>query len=266
MRTASPIITLTTDFGQEDGFVGTMKGVILSICPQACLVDISHAIPPQNILAGALMLGDVLRFFPHGTVHLAVVDPGVGTARRPLAARLGGWHLVGPDNGLFTPLYEQAEANGWPLEIVHLTNKRYFLPEVSRTFHGRDLFAPVAAHLACGVPLTDLGPALNDPARLSLPRPERTPVGWRAHIISVDHFGNLATDLPGNWLAEPGRVLVRVGGFEVRGVQSAYGERPPGSLIALIDSRGRLEVGVVNGSAAARTGASLGDVVEVILE
>lgn len=261
----SPVVTLTTDFGLEDGYVGAMKGVILGICPPARLVDISHAIPPQNVLAGALTLAAAFRFFPAGTVHLAVVDPGVGTARRPMAARLGQFFFVGPDNGLFTPVYEEAEKNGWPMVFVHLTNEKYFLPDVSRTFHGRDLFAPAAAHLANGVPLADLGPALRDPVRLSLPKPERTAEGWRAHIIAIDHFGNLATDLPVAALDEPARVLVRLGGFEVGGVQAAYGERPPGSLIALTDSQGRLEIAVVEGSAAARTGARVGDAVEVIL-
>lgn len=260
-----PLVTLTTDFGLEDGFVGVMKGVILGLCPSARLVDISHAIPPQNVLAGALTLAAAFRFFPAGTIHLAVVDPGVGTARRPLAARLGPFFFVGPDNGLFTPVYEEAEKNGWPMALVHLTNENYFLPHISRTFHGRDLFAPVAAHLANGIPLEDLGPALQEPVRLSLPKPERTAEGWRAHIIAIDHFGNLATDLPAAVLDDPARVLVRLAGFEMSGVRAAYGECPPGSLMALIDSQGRLEIAVVDGSAAARTGARLGDAVEVIL-
>ena len=156
-----PTLTLTTDFGLKDGFVGTLKGVIWSICPSAQIADISHAIAPQNVLEGALVLGRAYAFFPAGTVHVAVVDPGVGTARRPLAARLGVHYFVGPDNGLFTPMFEDAEKNGWPLEIVHLTNRHYFLAEVSRTFHGRDIFAPVGAHLANGVPLAELGPAYD---------------------------------------------------------------------------------------------------------
>src|SRR5512137_720462 len=153
-----PLITLTTDFGLKDGFVGTMKGVIWSICPSAQIADISHAIAPQNVLEGALVLWHAHAFFPPGTVHVAVVDPGVGTRRRPLAARIGEHFFVGPDNGLFTPEYEEAEKNGWLLEIVHLTNEKYFLPQVSRTFHGRDIFAPAAAHLADGVRLGELGP------------------------------------------------------------------------------------------------------------
>src|SRR5512136_1467430 len=163
-----PIITLTTDFGLKDGFVGAMKGVIWSICPAAQIADISHAITPQNVLEGAFALWRAYSFFPAGSVHVAVVDPGVGTRRRPMAAHLGGHYFVGPDNGLFTPIYEDAEKNGWPLKIIQLTNEKYFLAQVSRTFHGRDIFGPAAAHLANGVPLSDFGPVINDPLRLSM--------------------------------------------------------------------------------------------------
>lgn len=258
-----PIITLTTDFGLEDGFVGTMKGVILTICPSAQLVDLTHSIPPQNIFAGALALWRAFPYFPAATVHLAVVDPGVGTRRRPIAVRLGEQYLVGPDNGLFTPLYEEAEAKGWPLEIVHLTNQRYFLPQVSRTFHGRDIFSPVAAHLAQGVPLAEFGPFVSDPVRLPLPKPERQPWGWRARIIGIDHFGNLATNVSRTMLGSSQEILVRLGRFEIRGLSATYGERAPGELIALMDSEDRLEIAVVNGSAAQFTGAQVGDEVEV---
>jgi S-adenosylmethionine hydrolase len=259
-----PVLTLTTDFGLQDGFVGTMKGVIWSICPSAQIADISHAIAPQNVLEGALVLWRAYTFFPAGTVHVAVVDPGVGTPRRALATRLGEYYFVGPDNGLFTPIYVEAEKNGWPLEIVHLTNRRYFLVEVSRTFHGRDIFAPVGAHLANGVLLTELGTAISDPVRLTLPKPERTRTGWRAHVMAVDHFGNLATDLPAAALAEPARVTFALHGKEVRGLVTSYGERGPGELVALVDSRNYIELAVVNGSAAQVLQARVGDVVEVV--
>jgi S-adenosylmethionine hydrolase len=258
------VITLTTDFGLRDGFVGTMKGVMLGICPTAQLVDISHDIPPQDVRAGAFALWRAYSFFPAGTVHLAVVDPGVGTARRPLAARLGDHFFVGPDNGLFTPIYDDAEKNGWPMEFVHLTNEKYFLPNVSRTFHGRDLFSPVAAHLAAGVPLADLGPAFRDPVRLSLPKPERTADGWRAHITVVDRFGNCTTDLPAAAVTDPENVTFRLRGREIRGLVPSYGHRQPGELVALADSEGFIEIAVVNGSAAQALGAQVGDVVEVL--
>ena len=259
-----PIITLTTDFGLTDIFVGVMKGVIWSICPEARIADITHAIPPQDVRAGALALGRACPFFPAGTVHLAVVDPGVGTQRRPIAMRMGEGMYVGPDNGLFTMLLEEAEEKGMPVEIVHLTNQKYWLPDVSHTFHGRDIFAPVAAHLANGVPLADFGPRINDPVRLPFPRPERTPDGWRAHVAGIDSFGNLATDLPAGRLRNRESVTVRLGHHQIRGLVDAYGECPPGELVALADSSGNLELAVVNGSAAALTGARLGDIVEVV--
>jgi S-adenosylmethionine hydrolase len=260
-----PILTLTTDFGLKDGFVGSMKGVIWSICPSAQIADISHAVAPQNVLEGALVLRRAYSYFPPGTVHVAVVDPGVGTARRPLAARIGEHYFVGPDNGLFTLMFEQAERNGWPLEIVHLMNRCYFLPEVSRTFHGRDIFAPVAAHLASGVPFMELGPFFTDPLRLQMPRPEKTPVGWRAHIMAVDAFGNLATDLPVSLLVEPARLIFHLHGREVCGLSAAYGDKEPGELVALVDSEDYIEIAVVNGSAAQVLGARVGDVLDVII-
>ena len=260
-----PILTITTDFGTKDGFVGTLKGVIWSICPAAQIADISHEISPQNVLEGAFALWRAFAFFPAGTVHLAVIDPGVGTSRRPLAARLGGHTFVGPDNGLFTPMFEDAEKNGWPVEIVHLANKKYFLPDVSRTFHGRDIFAPVAAHLANGVPLADLGPVITDPVRLPMPKPEKTSDGWRAHVTVVDGFGNCTTDLPAAALIEHERITFHLDGRAVRGLVASYGQKQPGELIALVDSENYVEIAIVNGSAAKTLGAQVGDIVEVIL-
>ena len=259
-----PLITLTTDFGLKDGFVGTLKGVIWSICPQAQIADISHAISPQNVLEGAHVLGRAYAFFPPGTVHVAIVDPGVGTRRRPIAACLGAQFFVGPDNGLFTPMLADAEKNGWPVEIVHLTNADYFLAEVSHTFHGRDIFAPVAAHLANGVLLANFGPAISDPVRLSMPQPEKTPTGWRAHITVVDIFGNLTTDLPAAALVDHAPVSFHLHGREVRGLVDSYGNAQPGELVALVDSENYIEIAIVNGSAAQVTGALVGDVVEVV--
>jgi S-adenosylmethionine hydrolase len=260
-----PTLTLTTDFGLKDGFVGVMKGVIWSICPAAQIADISHLITPQNVLEGAFALWRAYCFFPPGTVHVAVVDPGVGTERRPLAARLGGQYFVGPDNGLFTPVYEDAEKNGWPLELVHLSNGNYFLLKVSRTFHGRDIFAPVGAHLANGVPITEMGPAITDPLRLSMPKPEKTLNGWRAHVTVVDIFGNLTTDLPAAALADHAKLTFQLRGREIRGLVESYGQAGPGELVALLDSENHVEIAVVNGSAARLTGAQVGDMVDVIV-
>jgi S-adenosylmethionine hydrolase len=261
-----PILTLTTDFGVKDGFVGTMKGVIWGICPSAQIADISHSIIPQNVLEGAFVLWRAYPFFPAGSVHVAVIDPGVGTHRRPMAARLGEHYFVGPDNGLFTPIYEDAERNGWPMEIVCLTNRKYFLADVSHTFHGRDIFAPVGAALANGVALADLGPVLTDPVRLSLPKPEKNLTGWRAHVTMVDIFGNLSTDLPASALEGHESVLFRLLGQEVLGLVDSYGHEQPGALVALVDSENFIEIAAVNGSAAKVLGAQTGDIVEVIFK
>ncbi len=259
------VLTLTTDFGQKDGFVGTLKGVIWGICPSAQIADISHSITPQNILEGAFTLWRAYSFFPSGSIHVAVVDPGVGTTRRPIAARIGYHTFVGPDNGLFTPMYEDAEKNGWMTGIVQLTNEKYCLAKVSRTFHGRDIFAPVAAHLANGVPLADLGPAVTDPIRIQLPRPEKTSTGWRAHITVVDVFGNCTTDLPAESIKDRENILFRLHGREVRGLVESYGHRNPGELVALVDSENFVEIALVNGSAAKMLNAQISDIVEVVL-
>jgi S-adenosylmethionine hydrolase len=265
MSAAIPILTLTTDFGTKDGFVGTLKGVIWNICPAAKIADISHEISPQNILEGALTLWRAYSFFPPGTIHVAVVDPGVGTSRRPLAARLGGHTFVGPDNGLFTPVYDDAQKNGWLVDMVHLTNGKYFLPEVSRTFHARDIFAPVAAHLANGELLVDMGPIITDPTRLALPKSEKTARGWRAHISLIDAFGNCTTDLPASALPAGNACHLHIRGREIHGLVDSYGHQKSGELVALLDSENYVEIAVVNGNAALVLGTHVGDVVEVIL-
>lgn len=260
-----PVITLLTDFGTKDGFVGTMKGVIWKIAPNIQIADISHEITPQNIMEGAIALWRAAPYFPAGTVHIAVVDPGVGTNRRAMAARIGEQYFVGPDNGLFTPLIEDAKTAGQPLAFIDLDNPQYWLPAVSRTFHGRDIFAPAGAHLAAGVPLESLGTSFADPVLLPLSRPEKTSSGYIAHITVVDAFGNLTTDLPACEVAGK-NVLIRIKGKEIDGVSPSYGHRQPGELIALLDSEGYLEVAVVNGSGAKATGSRVGDPVEVVFK
>jgi len=261
------LITLMTDFGLKDGNVGVMKGVILGIAPQAQIVDLSHLISPQNVREAALILLRSAPYFPPGTIHVVVVDPGVGTSRRPIAAQLGTQRYVGPDNGAITLLLEHAERQGWPGAFVHLDRPQFWLPEVSHVFHGRDIFAPAAAHLANGAALSDLGTPVSDPVRLALPRPERTPAGWRGEIIHIDHFGNLASNiliehLPG-WLDAAEKITVRLRGVEIRGLVKTFGERTPGDLAALFGSTGNLIVAVVNGSAAEALGARVGDCFEV---
>jgi S-adenosyl-L-methionine hydrolase (adenosine-forming) len=259
------IITLTTDFGLKDGNVGVMKGVIWGIAPDAQIADISHTISPQNIREGALILARSIFYYPAGSIHLAVVDPGVGTARRPIAARLGAQRFVGPDNGLITLLLERVESELWPVEIIHLDKPQYRLPEVSYVFHGRDIFAPAAGYLAAGVSLEMLGTPIVDPVRLQLPTPERTERGLRGEVIHIDHFGNISTNIRHDLLGEADGATVRLCGVAITGLVKTFGERPDGELIALYGSTGNLLVAVVNGNAAQRLGAKVGDTVEVEL-
>ncbi len=259
-----PIITITTDFGTKDGFVGTMKGVIWNIDPKLQIADISHEIQPQNILEGAIALYRAAPFFPTGTVHIAVIDPGVGTARRSMAARIGEHYFVGPDNGLFTPFIEEAQKTGQACTFIALDKPKFWLPNVSHTFHGRDIFAPAAAHLASGTPLEDMGTPFSDPKLISMPKPQKTDSGYIAHIIVIDAFGNMTTDLPAAVL-EGKNVRVRVKGQEISELSTSYGHKPVGTLVALVDSEGALEVAVVNGSAAKTLDMRIGDEVEVFL-
>jgi len=259
------MITLMTDFGIKDGNVGVMKGVIWSIAPDVQIADLSHTISPQNVPEATLILARSAPYFPAGSIHVVVVDPGVGTDRRHIAARLGMQYFVGPDNGVISGLLEHAEAEGWIVEIVHTDKRQYWLPKVSHVFHGRDVFAPVAAHLARGVPLYALGTLIRDPVRLSLPKPQSTPAGWQGQVIHIDHFGNISTNIREENLGHPDHVDVRLCGASISGMVRTFGERPPGELVALYGSTGNLIISVVNGDAARRLNASVGDPVSVIV-
>jgi S-adenosylmethionine hydrolase len=256
-----PIITLTTDFGLRDPFVAVMKGVILGICPGARLVDLTHEVDPQDVLGGALAVEAALPYFPPGTIHLAVVDPGVGTRRRGLAVRSGDAYLAGPDNGLFTFAFRSA---GWV--AVALEAADYRLAPVSHTFHGRDVFAPAAAHLAAGVPLERLGPPVNDPVRLRWPECRPDGDGLAGEVITSDRFGNLVTSITAAALRRVGRdvrISVPEACREVGGVVSAYADGPEGEPAAIVGSTGRLEIFVRNGSARGVLGAERGTAVRV---
>lgn len=271
------IISLMTDFGLKDGNVGVMKGIIWGICPEAQIADLSHTIQPQNVREAALILFRSAPYFPKDTVHVVVVDPGVGTARRPIATQIGPQRFVCPDNGVLTMVLEHAEKENWPVEIVHLDKPQYWLPEVSHVFHGRDIFAPSAAHLARGVPLRDLGTPITDPVRLGLPKPQRTARGWRGEVIHIDHFGNIASNIRTEHLgkslvvgqsptiADKHEITVELCGIQIHGMLDTFGERPAGELVALMGSTGNLIVSVVNGSAAARLNAKVSDTVEVYI-
>ncbi len=257
------VITLTTDFGLRDGYAGVVKGVIWKIAPKVQIADISHQIGPQDVMDGALTLGRAAEYFPDGTIHVGVVDPGVGTGRRPIAARLGSQYFVGPDNGLFTVLLERAERKHEQVEVVHLNQPHYWLPSISNVFHGRDIFAPSAAHLAQGVPLESMGTLIHDPVRLNLPVPQRLADGWRGQVTSIDHFGNLSTNLENGLITNPATLKIHYKNSSIAGLMRTFGDGEPGQLIALIDSSDHLSLNVVNGNAAEQFQARIGDEVEI---
>jgi len=239
--------------------VGIVKGVLLSICPSARLVDLTHDLAPRDIRGASLALDAALPFFPEGTVHLVVVDPGVGSGRRPLALRARGHYLVGPDNGVFSGFVEGAA-------VVAVTAPEYRLAAVSRTFHGRDLFAPAAAYLAAGVPLERLGPPVSDPVRLEIPGSRLEAGVLVGEVLDVDRFGNLLTSIEGDRLeALPGRGAprVEVAGRAVRAPVEAYADGPRDEAAAIVGSTGRIEVFVRNGSAERLLGVGRGAPVRI---
>jgi S-adenosyl-L-methionine hydrolase (adenosine-forming) len=256
------LITLLTDFGAGDGYVGVMKGVILRIAPDARIVDISHEVGPQDIAAGAFILQRAYRYFPPDTIHVAVVDPGVGSARRGIALDTAHGRFVGPDNGLFT--YPLAGA-GTPA-AYELVEPAYRLPAVSRTFHGRDIFAPAAAHLARGVLPAAFGPPIPPESLVRLPYPTPQIAGGVAHghILYIDHFGNAISDIPEAMVAALGpaeRVEVECAGRRLTGVAPTYAGGAVGEPLALISSDGLMEIAIRNGNAARQVGLRVGDAV-----
>lgn len=236
------VVTLLTDFGMADYFVGAVKGAILSINPSAVIVDITHEIPPQDIEAGAFTLLAAYKTFPAGTIHVAVVDPGVGSARRPIVVSANEQFFVGPDNGLFTYICDREPSH----RIVHVTAERFFRPAVSSTFHGRDVFAPVGAALSNGVALEEFGAEIDDAVRLpALDTPPR--------IIHIDRFGNCVTNIT---RAEKSLVI---NGRTISEFRQFYGEGDDESLFAIMGSAGFIEISVNGGSAAKVLGAKRGD-------
>jgi S-adenosylmethionine hydrolase len=256
------VITLLTDFGLEDGYVASMKGVVATIAPEARLVDVTHLVPPQDVASGRFRLLTVAPYFPPGTIHLAVVDPGVGTARRAVAIRsTSGAYFVGPDNGL---LLGALEADP-PVVAVELSEPRFWrTPTPSATFHGRDVFAPVAAHLARGVELEDVGTTIAPEGlvRLDLGRWESLPGGAEGVVQAVDRFGNLISSVPGSLLRGRGRWSATMRGRTVAGHRT-YGDAPVGEPLALVGSHGFFEVAVHGGDARSALGAKVGDPVQI---
>ncbi len=250
---ASGIVTLTTDFGLQDPYVGIMKGVILSICPAARLIDISHQVRAGSILQASGLIQEAYPFFPEGTVHVGVIDPGVGGERRPIILDAGGHIFVGPDNGLFWPIIRGRQE----AVIIHLTNEKYFLSKISHTFHGRDIFAPVAAHLSLGADPADMGRPINDPVEIEFPEPYQGGDVIFGEVVRVDRFGNLITSI-GRAVLAPflagGQPVIRVGNLIIQGVHKTYSEVGKGEILALFGSSDRLEIAVNSGRASDRLG------------
>ncbi len=260
---ARPILTLTTDFGLTDHYVAAMKGVILGICPEAQIVDVTHQIGPFEITEGAYVISQAWKCFPKRTVHVVVVDPGVGTARRPILMETGGQYFIAPDNGVLSMIYGQEKH-----KIRLISNERWFRQPVSRTFHGRDIFAPSAARLAAGAKPAEFGKLIDDYLRPTFVKPlrggKRT---WNGQILKIDHFGNLVTnfhtaDFPG---LERRNFSMSVGPCEVTVLARNYTETSPGELFVIVGSSGYYEVSVNQGSAAKQIGCAAGGPVELML-
>lgn len=259
------IITFTTDFGLHDHYVGTIKGVALSIVPSATLVDICHEVRSYDVLDGALTIAQAYRYFPAATVHVVVVDPGVGGARRPIVAEVGQQIFVCPDNGVLSFVYQREQ----PVSVRHIVNDRYFLQPVSSTFHGRDIFAPVAAHIAAGVPIDEFGPPILDYATLELAAPKRVAQGVLAGtVLKVDKFGNVITNITPADISDalgPRRSFrLKVGNASISNLRTSYAGAAPGQLFSIFDSLGYLEIAANQASAAEQLRITQGDAVEVI--
>ncbi len=261
----SGIITLTTDFGLRDPYVGVMKGVILSINPDARVIDIRHQLKAGFISQAATLVQEAYPFFPDGTVHVAVVDPGVGGDRRPILIKTQNHLFVGPDNGIFWPVIRSHQQT----EIIHLTESRYFLPHVSHTFHGRDVFAPVAAHLSRGVDPLEMGPIIKDPVPFDFPAPQRRGDMLLGQVMRVDRFGNLITNIQRKQFVRflgSGRPVIKAGKLAVEGLSKTYGEALAGEAVALIGSSDCLEIAVNLGRACDVTGMDSEDIIGMEIE
>jgi S-adenosylmethionine hydrolase len=259
-----PILTLTTDFGLSDHFVGTMKGVILGICPQAQIVDISHDVTPFEIGDGAYMIAQAYRYFPKKTVHVVVVDPGVGTARRPVLMEAAGQYFVAPDNGVLSMVLAREESAKFRL----ISNTKYFLPQVSTTFHGRDIFAPVAAHLAAGVTPAQIGKSMEDYLKPGSQKPHREGKRtWMGRILHIDRFGNVITNFHTEDFGDLGLrgFQFAFGPVTVATIARNYAERAPGELFAIRGSSGFYEVSLSQGNAAKKIGCEVGASVELMV-
>ena len=259
----APILTLTTDFGVSDHFVGVMKGVILSICPRAQVVDISHGVTPFEIAEGAYLIAQAYPYFPKKTVHVVVVDPGVGTARRPILLEAAGQYFVAPDNGVLSMVYGKEKA-----KVRLIASEKYFLQPVSRTFHGRDIFSPVAAHLAAGVPPARMGKLIDDYLRPGFQTPQRAGKRtWIGRILKIDRFGNIVTSFHVNEFPDLDRkdFSLAIGPRHITVMAHNYAQCGPGELFLICGSTGYLEASVSQGSAAKLIGCETGAPAELTI-
>jgi S-adenosyl-L-methionine hydrolase (adenosine-forming) len=262
-----PTITLITDFGLNDHFVGAMKGVILNIAPDAQIVDITHAVQPYDILDGSLALAETYNYFPPRTVHLVIVDPGVGTARRPIIASSDRHNFVAPDNGVLSLMYAKEER----LHVRHVSSNHYFVQPISNTFHGRDIFAPVAAYLAKGVDHEKFGPEITDYVRFNAPKPKAVDAKTlRGVVLKVDRFGNLITnftpkDIPALFEGQATGFKITVGKKDITKLRTNYAEGAQGEVFAILGSMGYLEIASNRGAASQLAGAAKGTEVNITL-
>lgn len=265
----SAIITVTTDFGTKDSFAASMKGVIFKVNPQAQIVDITHEIGPQDIWEAAFTLKTAYSHFPKGTVHLAVVDPGVGSGRRPIIVVTESFYFIGPDNGIFSLIFQEAER----LRVHHITASHYFLANPGPTFHGRDVFAPVAGWLSKGIPSGNFGEVIEDYVKLNVPVPKTSGTAIDGHVIHVDRFGNVITNIAFNAIqailpegAGFGTVSVVIGGKEIKGLKKFYAESAPGEPSAIINSSGYLEIFLFKQNARTALSLKRGEPVKVSVQ
>jgi S-adenosyl-L-methionine hydrolase (adenosine-forming) len=261
----SRTITLTTDFGTRDSYVATMKGVIYQICRTATIVDLTHQILPQDLMEASLVLESCYHFFPNGTIHVVVVDPGVGTKRRAVVVDTPDHLFVGPDNGIFSRIF----ASQSPHEVREITKEEYLLPQISDTFHGRDIFAPAAAHLANGVRPSEVGPIVKNPVRRDPPQPVVWQEQVRGEVIHIDSFGNIITNVSREvfeTVARDKRFRIVTNGKVIEQLSRTYQDVPRGKAVALFGSLEMLEIAIHGGRADRQIGAGKGDPVQILTD
>ena len=259
------IVSLMTDFGTGDFKIGSMSGVILSLAPETKLVDLTHDIPPHDVLDAAVILSRYFYYFPPYSIHVVVVDPGVEISPRAIAASIKDQIFVGPDNGIITIVYQEAIKNQWPIRIVHTNQQEFWMPDVSHIIHGRDVFAAIAGHLSSGIDIQDLGKEISNPVLLDLPEPVISSREIHGIVMRVDHFGNLETNIDQALVKQYDKILIKCNSYIIDGLVDTFGNAKEGDLVAMIDSSGQLSICVVNGSAKKILNAGFGTLVDIFI-